>query len=260
MTEPIISINVTKKLTVDFYENFLTYKDTHVDYKDLRGMSYLLTRTSHSINFIPTGTSIDFKIQLMTNDQTYVISSQETSFVFNTKSKAEKEEIFGKLVYVIDILIKPLVVANLLTNYAKYGQLILGDSLTISPQGFYKKRMFRSPDFLPWNQYYNSALSQGSFYIYKKKNTEKKYATFFSCSMNVINASVMPEVLNFLFQKGGRIDVGTISELGKANAEPISPERESSKTIQQEDSFCGSCGNPIEGGAKFCPHCGSKLK
>ena len=257
--EPLISINVSKTQTLVFYNSFLIYKGTRLNYKDIDGISYLLTRTKHSINFIPTHTSSSFKIKLESNGQKYEVGSSESSFMFfASKSQKEKEEIFGKLVYVLDNLIKPSVVINLLAKYAKENELKLGDSLTINPKGFYKKRFWRSPEFLPWQQYYNSVLHQGNLHIYKD-DTAKKYKLFFSCSMSVMNTAIMPDLLNFLFQKHGALDQGTVKDLEKRKSELASAESEKPKAVSGKEGFCWSCGAPIETDQKFCTHCGSKL-
>lgn len=257
--EPLISINVSKTQTLVFYNSFLIYKGTRISYRDIDGISYLLTRTKHSINFIPTHTSSSFKIKLESNGQKYEVGSSESSFMFfASRSQKEKEEIFGKLVYVLDNLIKPFVLINRLIKYGKDNELKIGDSLTVNSKGFFKKKFWRSPEFLPWDQYYNSLLNQGNFYIYKS-DPVKKYKLYFSCSMSIINTAVFPDLLNILFQSNGVVNQEEIKDLEKKKNEPISTEDQKVNKVGGSKNFCWSCSAPNEAGQKFCMHCGSKL-
>lgn len=258
-TEPLISINVSKNQTLVFYNSFLIYKGSRINYKDIDGMSYLLTRTKHSVNFIPTHTSSTFKIKLEANGQKYEVDSSATSFMFfQGKNQKEKEEIFGKLVYVLDNLIKPFVLINQLIKYGKENELKIGDSLTINSQGFFKKRFWRSPEVLPWDQYYNSVLHQGNFHIYKS-DPAKKYKLFFSCSMSVMNTAIFPDLLNILFQSNGVVNQNEIKDLEKKKNEIISTEQQNLDKTGGSKNFCWSCSAPNEAEQKFCRHCGSKL-
>lgn len=258
-TEPLISINVSKSQTLVFYNSFLIYKGARINYKDIDGMSYLLTRTKHSVNFIPTHTSSTFKIKLEANGQKYEVDSSATSFMFfQGKNQKEKEEIFGKLVYVLDNLIKPFVLINQLIKYGKENELKIGDSLTINSQGFFKKRFWRSPEVLPWEQYYNSVLHQGNFHIYKS-DSAKKYKLYFACSMSVMNTAIFPDLLNILFQSNGVVNQDEIKDLEKKKSELVSTEQQKLDKADGSKNFCWSCSAPNEAGQKFCRHCGSKL-
>ena len=255
-TKPLISINVSKTQTLVFYDSFLIYKGARLNYRDIDGISYLLTRTKHSVNFIPTHTSSTFKIKLEANGQKYEVDSSASSFMFfQGKNQKEKEEIFGKLVYILDNLIKPFVLINQLIKYGKENKLKIGDSLTINLKGFSKKRFWRSPEVLPWNQYYNSVLHQGNFHIYKS-DPAKKYKLFFSCSMSVMNTAVFPDLLNILFQSSGVVNQEEIKDLEKKKSELMPMEEQETEGSK---NFCWSCSAPNEAGQKFCKHCGSKL-
>ncbi|MDO8443158.1 MAG: zinc ribbon domain-containing protein, partial [bacterium] len=256
---PIVSINISKTQTLVFYNEFLIYKGIRIKYKDIDGFSYSLTTTKHSINFIPTHTSSSFKIKLEAENNNYEINSSATSFMlFETNTQKEKKEIFGKIVYVIDNLIKPFALMNLLIKYAREKELKIGIYLTINSKGFYKKRFWRSPDFLSWDQYYNSVLDKGNFYILMKDDT-KKYKQFFSCPISVMNAPVLPEFLNFLFQSNGLLNQDIIVDLEKRRTELISLEVQGKNENSEIGNFCWSCSAPNEIGQKFCTHCGSKL-
>lgn len=258
-TKPLISINVSKTQTLVFYNSFLIYKGSRVNYKDIDGMSYLLTRTKHSINFIPTHTSSSFKIKLEANGQKYDVGSSDTSFMFfKSQSQKEKEEIFSKLVYVLDNLIKPSVLINQLIKYGKENKLKIGDSLTVNSKGFFKKRFWRSPEFLPWDQYYNSVLHQGNFHIYKS-DPAKKYKMYFSCSMSVMNTAMFSDLLNILFSSHGVVNSEEIKILEKKKGEIISTENQKTEHAEGSKNFCWSCGAPNEAVQRFCMHCGSKL-
>ena len=258
-TQPLISINVSKSQTLVFYNSFLIYKGARINYKDIDGMSYLLTRTKHSVNLIPTHTTSAFKIKLEANGQKFEVDSSDTSFMFfKSQSQKEKEETFGKLVYILDNLIKPFVLINQLIKYGKENELKIGDSLTINSKGFFKKKFWRSPEFLPWDQYYNSVLHQGNFHIYKS-DPSKKYKLFFACSMSVMNTAIFPDFLNILFQSNGVVNQDEIKDLEKRKGELVSTEQQKLEKADGSKNFCWSCSAPNEAGQKFCKHCGSKL-
>ena len=258
-TQPLISINVSKSQTLVFYNSFLIYKGARINYKDINGMSYLLTRTKHSVNLIPTHTTSAFKIKLEANGQKFEVDSSDTSFMFfKSQSQKEKEETFGKLVYILDNLIKPFVLINQLIKYGKENELKIGDSLTINSKGFFKKKFWRSPEFLPWDQYYNSVLHQGNFHIYKS-DPSKKYKLFFACSMSVMNTAIFPDFLNILFQSNGVVNQNEIKDLEKRKGELVSAEQQKLEKADGSKNFCWSCSAPNEAGQKFCKHCGSKL-
>jgi predicted nucleic acid-binding Zn ribbon protein len=258
-SKPLVSINVSKSQTLVFYNDFLIYKGSRINYRDIDGLSYLLTRTKHSINFIPTHTSNAFHIKLEANGQRYEIGSSATSFMFfESKSQKEKQEIFAQLVYILDNLIKPFVLINLLIRYSKGNKLYLGDSFIVNPKGFYKKRFWQKPDFLPWDQYYNSVLYQGYLYIYKN-DVKEKYKPFFSCSMSIMNTAVMPDILNILFQDHGSLNEETVMGLEKRKSEIITSEEQKVAQVFGKGNYCWSCSAPNEMGQKFCMHCGSKL-
>lgn len=256
--DPLITINVSKSQTLVFYEHLLIYNGVKINYKDIQGIAYSLTRTKHSVYFIPTHTSSSCLIKIKACGKIYqIVSSASSSYFSKGKSLKEKEEIFAKLVYVLDNLIKPFVMINLLFEYAKDNLLKL-DSLAIAPEGLYKKRFWRKPELLPWDQYYNSILSQGSFTIYKKDEI-RKYKFYYSCPMYVMNAVVSPDLLNFLFQKNGVLDKVTIKELEMRKNELASISDGELTPASGKKGFCKLCGTSVEIDQKFCTHCGSKL-
>lgn len=217
-----LSINVSKTQTITFDEEFLTYKEACISYKDIQGISYEFTRMTHLVNFIPTHTSETFTIKLKVNSQIYEVHSSAKSFMFlKGKNQKEQEATFRKLVHILNSVVKPFVIINLLDKYIKEGELKIGEELTINSNGFYKKNVWiwrGDPEFFPWNQYYNSVLSQGNLEIYKR-NTANKASLFFSCSTSTMNAAVMPDLLNFLFQKHGVLDQEAIKVFEKIKSE-----------------------------------------
>ena len=217
------------------------------------------TKTTTTLYYvIPAGSSSKYSIKIKTAEKSYNInfSSAFLDIGFG-KSDEEKEEIFSKLVYVLDNLIKPFIIINLLVTYSEVNELKIGDSLTINPKGFYKNRFWGGSEFLPWDQYYNSILQSGLFYIYRE-DEKKKYKEYFTCSMDTMNAVVMPDLLKFLFQKDGTVDKKTKEELLKRKEE-FSKAIETQTIIKGGKRSCSSCGVYTESDQKFCTHCGSKL-
>jgi len=259
MTEPLVSINIDKNQTLVFYNSHFLYKGKTINYKDVDGISYLLTTTKQSINFIPTAMSVSFEISFQSKGELYKANSSASSVMyFKSEKQKDKEQIFAKLVYIIDNLIKPFVLINLLIEYSRRNEIKLGDSFTVKPDGMYKKRFLRDPDLLPWNQYYNSKLFKGKLYVFEE-DYNKKAKTYFTCPMSVMNSVIMPDFLNFLFQNKGVIDEATKKELLKGK-ERINPKpQENNKELQSDKKFCSSCAAPIDLDSKFCSHCGSEI-
>jgi len=253
--EPLITINISRNQTLLFYVNFLLYKGQRINYTDIDGISYLWTRTKHSVNFIPVGTSSKYSIKIDAGGKIDKIEFNSDSFLFGkSKSEKEKEELFVKFYTIIEKLIKPFVVINLLLKFAQEKEIKI-NSLTISQDGLYRKRFWGEPEFLPWNQYYNSILKEGALHVYKADN-KKKYKEYFTCSMDVINSVILPDFLSYLFGKKGTLDDKDQQELIKFRNKII---EKAKITGQGNKMFCWSCAAPLDHNQKFCNHCGSKL-
>lgn len=183
--EPIIAINVSRSQTLLFYEHYLVYKGERINYTDIEGISYLLTRTTTTVYFVPAGSTSKYNIKIQANGKTHKIEfSAGTFFIGKGKTEKEKDELFAKFYAVIENLIKPHVVINLLLKFAKDKELKI-DSLTITPQGLLKKRFWRDPELLPWDQYYNSILQQGALHVFRddqKKEIQGIFCIFNGCN------------------------------------------------------------------------------
>lgn len=255
-TEPLISINVSSNKTLTFYEDYLIYKGIKIAYADIEGISYLWQRTTTSVYFVPAGSTSKYSIKLKVGDVIHDINfSSGTFFIGKGKSEKNTDELFKQFYVVLENLIKPYVVINILVKFAEEGELKI-DKLTIKPDGIYRKRTFGKPEYLPWDNYYNSTLESGILSVLKD-DTKKKYKVFFNCSMGIMNAVVLPEVLQYLFSVNGVLDKETIKNLqdsrkGLANSAE-------QHAVQNTGAFCWSCGGVVEPEQKFCTHCGSKL-
>ena len=118
--EPIIAINVSRSQTLLFYEHYLVYKGERINYTDIEGISYLLTRTTTTVYFVPAGSTSKYNIKIQANGKTHKIEfSAGTFFIGKGKTEKEKDELFAKFYAVIENLIKPHVVINLLLKFAK---------------------------------------------------------------------------------------------------------------------------------------------
>lgn len=238
--DSLFSINISNTKTLSIYDDHIRYNGEDIRYVDVDGVSYLLTRQSNSINLIPTHNSTFFSVQINTKDKLYTIDSSTTSFMtFTGKKEEEIAEIFSKIVYIIDNIIKDFVIVNLYHKYETEGKITIGD-LTILPDGLYKKRSFwRKPEKLEWNNYYNAVLYKGHLQVLKE-DKKKKYKLFTSISMGVLNAVILPEFLSIEFNKRSTKTIDTVA-------------------LDNEGKFCPSCSGPVEANDTFCVHCGNKL-
>jgi hypothetical protein len=176
---------------------------------------------------------------------------------FKGEGEKSEETLFTHLVFVLDNLIKSSVLVNLLLHYEKCKELSVGD-LTIKPEGLYKKRFWRSPQFLPWSGLFNAVLRQG-FLVVLKRDPKKGHKDFFACSLSVMNAILLPELCTFLFQENGSIDTQTKKDLEERKQSELAASRSfDSSHGQHTEIYCWSCSGLIEAGQKYCTQCGSK--
>lgn len=258
MNKANLTINLPHGKTVTFSESFLVYRDEEVFYKDISSIAYLWTITKHTIYFIPAGTSNEYYMNIKT-PQTSLHIDFKSAWLSSKKSEQERQEAFLKLHYILENLIKPFVLINLLLEYAEKDKLEIGP-LAITPEGLYKKRFWRDPELLPWGLYYNSVLLEGNVHIYKQKGKED-YKKFSSYAMATDNVVMLPGVLSFLFQKSGKLDKQTIKELRARKAELSSVEKKERGTPEKGKEFCTSCGEKIEAPSQsFCSKCGSRIR
>jgi hypothetical protein len=218
--EPLMILNISKSEALFLYKSYLVYRGQRINYSDIEGISYLCTKTTHSVYFIPIEKSSRYSIQLQVAGKIHKIEFTSESFPFGkSKSEIEKDELFGRFCLIIEKLIKPFVLIGLLLRFAEEKQFKM-PSLTINQNGLYRKGFWGKEEFLPWDQYYNAILKEGLLHIYKVDN-KKKYREYFTCPMNIINSVVLPDFLNFLFQKKGVLDEKTKLELIRLKDELI---------------------------------------
>jgi len=246
--KPSLSVNISRKEVLDFYEKFLVYKDDKIFYQDCDGYYFLYKRTSHSINFIPTGTTHDYSVG-------FKAGQKEIKVKFSSKDNYDS---FAKICTAIETTIKPFVLINLLIQYGQLGELNIG-SLNISPKGITKKEIvwfMNKIKVLPWSEFYNAQISQGNFFLYQKQEGDKKYKTFFTCPMSVMNSVILPEVLTIIFQANGAISNSDVESLKNRKEELIKP----SMITVEEIKVCKTCDKPLKNvQQKFCGECGAEV-
>jgi hypothetical protein len=202
--EPLITLPINSSQSVPFYEEFLIMNGAHINYKDIQGISHLLTNNKYSFNFIPTVSISSFSIKLVANGQTYQIGSSAAAPMFFQGSRKQVADRYAMMVYVLHQVIGPYVIVNLLTNYSKGKQLKLGDSLSITPHGLYRSRLMGDPEHVEWHNYACSVFSEGKLWIFKF-NSARQNKPYFNCLLSVMNAVVMPEVLGVIAAGDGKV-------------------------------------------------------
>jgi len=218
--------------TLEFSDSFVEYTSKKIYYNDIIGLSYHSIKKS--INFIPTEQSYHISI-LDSNNGSINIDFSSTFYIKNK----EKLNLFSKIIYLVEKVIKPYLFLNLLTQFKNKGAIRIGP-LNITTDGLYKDRFFRGPEFLPWIHYKFCEIEQGNMVVYKKDyKKEGHYKEFCSISLSIINSVVLPEIA-YYFSQGKDF------------------------TIQKEQkestvNFCPSCGKEVKLGTNFCTQCGEKL-
>jgi hypothetical protein len=272
MSQSLLKLTISRKSEIEFYENFIIYKGEKILCSDIDAVSYLHTRTKHRVYYVPVGTS-----------HAYIINIRARGIVHKFSFSGENnQDIFSKFVNAIDIIVKPFIVVNLLLDYMKNNELTVGD-LTIKPEGLYKKRTWRSPELLSWDQYFNTIVSRGSTFVLKKDNNKNGYSAFYTLSMSALNAVILPDVVNYIFARKGILDEETrkqiierktelatasardaiqgLDETPIANDEMILEEEGEEEAPAEEQAttvrYCKNCGNQAKSGVSFCGNCGT---
>jgi hypothetical protein len=198
---PLISIDISNSETVMFYNRYLLYKGNRVNYKDIYGIAYLLTHTTSRLNYAPIYNYASSKISLFANGKTIDIKSFSISpMKFQINSQKEKQEVYFKLVSVLNELIRPCVLLNLLYEYTKGHSIDIG-SLSISQDGLHVEGGFlKNPKLITWGENPEAKLAVGDLYLYKAGS----YKSFFNCSMLELNAVLVPFLLNNLLPCKGK--------------------------------------------------------
>jgi hypothetical protein len=244
MAQPLLKIQLPWRSSIDFYSSFLIFKGEKILYSDIDGVAYLWTRTTHRIYGIPTGTSHSYYLALREKGVKHKI----------TFSGSQNKDIFAKFVFVIDNLIKPFVLVNLLLDYAKNEKLEIA-TLTITPVGIYRKRTWMKPELISWDNYNACTINQGKATL-SRKTDKGRYKTYpFSIASS--NAVVLPAILDFLHKNNGMLNGDIQRELIERKTKLMA---ESTRESMEAINACAKCGEKaIEDDQKFCAKCGSSL-
>jgi hypothetical protein len=246
MPQSLLKLGLSGNSEIEFFQNFFVYKDEKILYSDVDGIAYLYTRTKHSINLIPTGTTHSYYVVIKARGMAHKISF----------TGEKNKDVFNKLANAVEVLVKPFVIINLLLDYIKNNRLEIG-GLTITTEGIYRKRMWRSQELMPWNQYHNAVINQGNVSVFKKDDKGKYKLLAVPIAMSFTNAVVLPDILNFLFAKNGNLDEATKKQIieRKTQLSAIS-----AQDAIQDLTRCAKCGEKmVEESQKFCGKCGSPL-
>ena len=250
--EALLKVDISRNKTLEFFEEYLTYQGNRIFYADIDGVSYLWTRTRHSIYFVPVGTSNSYVIQIRHQNKT-----EKINLAGFLGKESERQGNFALLIKVIDSVMKPNVVRNLLKQIQNQGVIKIGN-LEINREGITKSTFF-SKDFLKWSEYFNTILDKGNVFVYKNVNGKAK--VFSQQSMGNINAVVLPDLLLVLFHSKGDIEsffAGASKKIEKTEVETNIVKEETPKKSEAV-VFCNQCGNKINSFDKFCGKCGSPI-
>jgi len=196
LDSPFLSIDISNSETVEFYNRYLIYKGDRVNYKEIDGIAYLHSRTTQSLNFVSLYNVANSKITLIAKGKIINIKSFAISPMrFQTNNQKGKQTIFTEIVYVLDQVIKPCILLNLLFDYAKGISIKIG-SLCIDQDGLYIEGGFlKNPKMITWSEYPKANLTAGNMVVYKGVGKNK---SFFTCSTLEINAVLVPDLLEML--------------------------------------------------------------
>ncbi len=250
----ILKLDVSRNKAIEFYDEYLIFKGNRIYYADIDGVSYLWTRTRTSVYFIPVGTSNSYEIQIRHQNKVDKINLSG----FLTKA-AERQGNFTILVRMIEGVMKPNVIINLLKQIKNQGSIKVGN-LEINKDGITKSSFF-SKDFLGWSDYFNTILDSGNVFIYK--DVDGKAKLFNQLSMGNLNAVVLPDLLLILFQNKGNVGQILDNSTDKNEMETEPQEQTENKKVSRKNDvviYCTQCGNKVAANEKYCGNCGKEIK
>lgn len=171
--------------------NFIYYGKQKIKIMDAQNFSFHFTK--HSINGIPT--SSDYNLTVGDSGEDIKIR-----FTSSAYSKT-KQELFFKILGIVQYLVEPVIVNNILNNIFSKKEIINIGNLEFNVEGISRKKMFGKIELLPWKEIkYVPQLSRGMVDIYKTdKNGKAKI--FHSVSMGANNAVIIPKLIETYFTR-----------------------------------------------------------
>jgi len=171
---------------VVFKNNYLTYDDRKIFYKDATSISY--HSVSRSVNLIPVSQSYSYMVS--TKNETISFSFGTTLYIGNDK----KRDVWARLAGVSQKLIEPYIVEKLVRRIFENGETVQIGSLEFSREGYFRSKMFGGREGVAWSDtIYIPKLNAGNVIVWKDKSG--KGVQFTAVPMSTPNAVVMPELV-----------------------------------------------------------------
>src|SRR3989344_5706690 len=162
MKENILaSIEISENKTIFIYSDYLEWWNEKILYHDIDGLAYKWTATDVHIYFIPVGTANRYYIGIRHHNKVTRINFPSSTFGGTYGSKSSEN--FLNLSKIVDEVIKPTVITNLLAKYSETGKLEIAN-LRITSEGIYKKTWL-GDRLLSYAEYHGSFINQGDLYI-----------------------------------------------------------------------------------------------
>lgn len=192
--ERIATVPYAPGQAYDFYEDRLVVNGSEILFEDIDGYSYSLTHSSQSVYLVPVANSASFSINIdVGNKKPFSFGRRASApMLFKTEKHRTVDIIFAEVVKCLDVLVAPFVLRKLGRELDETSAIHIGN-LTISTDGLQTKG-FRKVKRLPSGSIGSCKMAQGFVRV-----SDKNGKQFFSCSMNVINAPLLPDILDALF-------------------------------------------------------------
>ena len=192
------TIEISENKAISVYSDYLEWGNERILYRDIDGLAYKWTATNVYIYFIPSGTANRYYIGIRHKGKITRINFPSSTFggIYGSKSS----ENFLKLSSIIDEVIKPIVITNLLAKYSETEKLEIAN-LKITSEGIYKKT-WMGDKLLSYAEYHGSFINHGNLYIFRRSKNHSKEKIFYTISTVFMNAVILPDILDHLSERG----------------------------------------------------------
>ncbi len=215
-----IEIPIGRRERIVFLRDAVELKKQRLRYAEITGIAFLLSRIRRSVNLIPTGNSTTLDLKLHT--RTEEVSAKATmngAFWISTRRMKEMEEAFTAIVSLLENLVLPFTLTNLLLDFVSTGELRV-QSVAVQRHGISCKRMLLPRRHLRWTEYGGASVQNGTVRLHSERWRGGKDHAVCTLSMKTENAVVLPAIVNYLAKREGVLSQEDISELRQVQNDP----------------------------------------
>lgn len=175
---------------VRFTNEYVSYKDTRLNYSDITAIS--CKQIYHSTNLIPTNQEFSFAFYGTDNK---IILNFGTALNIGANNR---KEIFYKLFSISKGVVVPILVTNLVKKIVNEDETIKIGEVFFNKNGYYRRKFFGGEDWVYWkDNVAEPMLNSGIYNLYKENNGHFRH--FSSVPLEMLNSILIPELVESLY-------------------------------------------------------------